>query len=118
MYARNRLASGAIGAHLIVKGTATDGVVSQAAAGTDKIVGVADQFGAADAARLDVIHDGPAKVVAGGAIAFGDRLTSDGNGKAVVAADGDYILGTAMENGVLNDIIEALVELSKTTAGA
>lgn len=96
----NRVATGAITPYRIVKGTATDGEVTQAAAGGDKLVGVAGQVGA-DAAgdRIDINHAGVVPVEFGGNVAFGDELTSDANGKAVVALTTNRVIGIALENG-------------------
>lgn len=50
---------------------------------------------------------GTAKVVAGGNITLGAKLTSDANGKAIVTTTGnDLILGYAMQTGVDGDVIE------------
>lgn len=97
----NRVSSAAISPYRFVKGTATDGVVTQASSSKDDIVGCSGQVGA-DAAneRLDINHSGAAPIEFGGAIAFGDALTSDANGKAVKAKDGDRVGGFALENGV------------------
>jgi hypothetical protein len=83
---KNRIASGAVGAYLIVKPGATAGTAAQAAAATDKVIGVTTDVAAADGERMDVIHLGEGKVVAGAAFADGDQLMSDANGRAITAA--------------------------------
>lgn len=98
-YVRNRVTAGAIGAYRLVKGTATDNTVAQAAAGTDKIVGATkDVYCDAAGDRIDIVHTGYVRLQAGGNIAFGDLLTSDANGKAVVVADGQRIGAMSLEN--------------------
>ena len=53
---------------------------------------------------------GIAKVGAGGTINRGDRVGTDGNGKAVAkAADGDIILGTAIEGAVAGQFVRILM---------
>ncbi len=50
---------------------------------------------------------GTGKVIAGGNIAVGDALTTDGNGKAIVTTTSDdYIMGYALQTAVANDIFE------------
>ncbi len=98
-----------IGAKLIVAHGASDGIAKQAAAATDKLIGVTDL--GADAANqiLDIQRNGPAKVRYGGAVERGDYLTSDAAGKAVPvtkpAADTTvYYIGQASVSGVADDI--------------
>lgn len=53
---------------------------------------------------------GVAKVIAGGNVAFGDRVGTDANGKAVTkTADADRVAGIAMKAGVSGDIIEVML---------
>lgn len=100
------IAAAAIAKNRIVVFHATAAhTVQQAAAAADKSIGVSDNLGA-DAAgdTLDVIVDGIALVTYGGDVAAGDLLTSDAQGRAVVAAAADRKIGVAMVAGVSGDI--------------
>lgn len=78
-------AGGAIGAKRFVKAGGTAGQVVTATAGT--FFGVCRQpGGAASGERIDVQHDGIAKVIAGGTISAPGPVASDANGAAVAAA--------------------------------
>jgi hypothetical protein len=85
------------------------GQVVPAAAATDPMYGVA----MADIPTLqwgDVQKGGVAIVLAGGVVATGGNVTSDGAGKGVAAASGNAILGIALTDGVNNGLME--VELA------
>lgn len=106
---KNFIAETAIGANLIVKYGSADDKMVQAAAVADKLMGVSEGIAAAIGERCDVTLHGIGDVICGGVVARGDPLTTDANGKAVVAAPGagtnNRIVGFAMASGVLNDII-------------
>jgi hypothetical protein len=106
---RSFKAAGAIGDRLIVKYTANRGEVAQASAATDKLAGVVELGADAGGDIVDVAREGMGKVTAGGVVAAGDLLTSDGAGKAVTAAgvagETVFVIGQAEEPGVANDII-------------
>jgi hypothetical protein len=112
----NKTASGAIAPYRIVKATAADGVVAQAAAATDKMVGVSGQAGAADTERIDIEHAGVAPVEYGGNVAYGDPLTSDAQGRAVVAVLASRQIGIAQEAGDLGTIGSMLLAPAKPGA--
>jgi len=89
----------------------TDGTLIIAAAATDHIVGVLQNKPAVGAAAL-VRFIGTTKVIAGGTINPGDRVTTDSAGKAVATTtDKDVVLGTAILNAAAaaGDIIEVLL---------
>lgn len=113
---RSAKASGAITAARLVKATATDGVIAQAASGKDKVIGAAGQkVGIADAKTGDYIAFGMSRVCFGGAVAFGDPIASDATGKAVKAGFGDQVAGYALEAGVSGD--EGLVFIAPSPTG-
>lgn len=60
-------------------------------------------------------HMGTTKVVAGGAIAIGARVTSDATGEAVTTTtNGDVVVGVALEAAAADgDIIEIQLVMSK-----
>lgn len=123
---KNFTAAGAILPRHIVKFAAAAGQVETAAAATDAVLGVTGVRGAALAGdRIDVVLDGIADVVFGGAIAQGDLVTTDATGAALkatrhthventaaaytqnattAAASGERIVGIAMVGGVAGDI--------------
>ncbi len=90
-----------------------DGIVVQAAAATDDIIGVSDSLGAAaQGARCECYVGGIIEVEVGGNIARGKPVTSDANGKAVQAAPAagvnNRIIGFAQATYVAGDIGEFL----------
>ena len=97
----------AVPIYRIVKKGASEDLVIPSSAGLDKHTGVA-QTGGATGARVRVGMSGIVKVEAGGTFVQGDRLTSDANGRAIVAAPGAgvnvNVIGIAMSDSVLNDI--------------
>lgn len=107
------VATAAISAKHLVKFTANAGEVAPATAATDKLAGVADLGATVSGEMVDVAIGGMDEVVAGGNIAAGDKLTSDANGKAVVAtfAAGvtTHVVGVALAPGVDGDLISYLV---------
>ena len=52
---------------------------------------------------------GTIKVVCGAPIKDGDFITTDANGCAVVAGDGNWVLGKALDNAVQGQLIEILL---------
>ena len=111
---KNFDATAAVPARTIVKPSATAGGVQPAAAATDKLLGISTGVDSAAGARCDVILSGAADVVAGGAVAAGDLVTSGADGKAVAAAPAAganaRTVGTALTAAVAaGDIITVLV---------
>jgi hypothetical protein len=100
--------------YFIVKRDANNKAVLASAA-TDDIEGVLNNAPKAKwGADVAVINgNGTFKVVAGGNITKGDKLTSDANGKAVTAAQTTagaqptkHVFGVALANAVANDVVE------------
>lgn len=101
------IAAGAISEYRIVKYGAKDRDALQASAASDKFAGVAGLPRGASAVTgdsIDVIKSGVADVLYGGTVAVGDFLTSDAQGRAVVAAVGDFMIGVAQVAGVVGDL--------------
>lgn len=96
----------------IVKFGAADGQAIQAAAATDKLIGVSDSLGAAAAGdRVAVYQSGDAvEIDVGGNITRGDQVTADANGKAVTAAPAAgaacRVIGIANNSYVAGDVGE------------
>ena len=104
----------------IVKPGAADYGLAQAAASTDKAIGVSMPLGSlnmgvnyASGDTVDVMHDGIADLQLGGTVTRGDLLISDASGCGIVAtgtAGSNYrIIGIALVSGVANDIIPVLL---------
>jgi len=106
------LAFGAIEAHRIVAADDETGLVKQATTATDPILGVSDLGADNKDDVLDVIQGGSADIEYGEPIKFGDKLSSDAEGRAVVAADGERVIGVALLKGIKGDIGEVLISLS------
>ncbi len=87
-----------------------DRTAAQAAGPTEALVGVLDSSANVPAAgrSADVILTGVATVEYGGTVTAGAFLTSDAQGRAVVAVPGagvnNRVLGVAMVAGVLGDL--------------
>jgi hypothetical protein len=108
------IAAALISAYRIVKFTAVDGEVTTSAAAADKHIGVSDRVNAtAIGDRLDIWRSGIVEVEYGGTVAQGDPLTSDAQGRAVVAAPAAgvnvRIIGHAEVAGVVGDIGSFLI---------
>lgn len=111
----------AVSQYRIVKAGSTDYYVAHAAANTDKLVGIADDYRLSQTAKVlagedvDIKMLGVGEVECGGAVSRGDLLTADSSGKAVAVTDTMvntetiYYIGFAMADGVLNDVIEILI---------
>lgn len=112
---KNYSAEAAIASYRIFKFGAADGGILQAAAATDKLVGVIDRMPAAVAGdRVDGIRSGIAEVEYGGTVAAGDLLTADASGRAIAVTAGAganvRVIGVAEVAGVLGDIGSMLVQ--------
>lgn len=105
---KNYTAESAVTKFRILCWGASDGAVKHATAATDKIIGVAEAFGAAAGERVDAVRSGIADVEYGGTVTRGDALTADAQGRAVVATpaagSNARIVGYAEVSGVLGDI--------------
>jgi len=83
---KNLTGDGVIERHRIVAFAATEGSVKQATGPTDALIGVTGMNGSVAAGdRVDVMMDEIRDVEFGGAVSQGDPLTSDADGKAVLA---------------------------------
>lgn len=100
------IAGGSIAKNRIVKFGADDRLALQATAALEKFAGVSEVPGvsAITGDPIDVIKSGIANILYGGAVTVGDFLTSDDEGRAVVAADGDSLIGVAQITGVEGDL--------------
>lgn len=110
-YIKGYAAGAAVAGKRFAKFSAADTIV-QAAASTDLIVGITDLGGGAGD-MIDVTVLGPAKIVCGGAVTRGQKLTADADGKAVPAAPAAGVNAQtgaiAQSSGVAGDIIDVIV---------
>ena len=85
--------------------------VAVGAAATDSLIGLAQSAPAAAEDVTEVAVSGGGKGLAGGTIARGDKLTSNGSGAliATVVAS-NRIVGHAMEAAVVGDIFSVQIE--------
>ena len=114
--ARNFVAGGAIPAFTIVKHGASDGVVVAGAAAADSLIGITTDIPAASGERCDVILDGLADALYGGAVTRGDLVTSDAAGRAIKAVPGagvnHRVIGVALNSGVAGDVGQVYINHS------
>lgn len=93
----------AVHQHRIVTVGSARGHVTQATAGA-KAIGVCNQPGeTASGRRVDVVMDGIAEVEFGGAVAAGDWIAADADGKGVSATTGN-VIGFALHAAVSGEI--------------
>ncbi len=105
------IASGSFAAKYILKMN-SDNTVSPSGAATDSHIGVGDWGTAQSCASgesVDVILGGSAEVKAGGTIAAGALVTSNGGGAAVTAVTGNRAIGVALESAVSGDVFRVLI---------
>lgn len=105
---KNKDAETDIPARRIVKHGNAAGSVALASASTDKLAGVSERAGyIAAGRRVDVIKNGIAEVEYGGAVAAGDPLTADADGRAIAATpavgSNNTIIGFAEISGAAGD---------------
>ena len=103
------VATAALGDGIAVK--LSSGQVVVATAATDKIIGVT--VGAIAAAETGTVRlrsaQGTIKVKAGGTIAVGDKLTSNGSGQSIATTTAaNEVIGMALEAGASGDFIEMM----------
>jgi hypothetical protein len=103
--------------YTIVKFGANDFGVAPAAASTDQMVGVSTALNVLSGNPVDVYHEDIAYVKLGGTVARGAYVTSDVNGNGVAAAPGAgvnaNVIGIARQSGVIGDVIEVLISVSR-----
>ena len=111
---KSRVAAAAVAPYTFAAANGVAGQARQAAAATDRLLGVVNDMGAAVAGQtVDIQEVGLADVQAGGTFADGDPLTSDASGKAVLAAKQVGVTvfcgGFARSAAVADDIVPMLV---------
>jgi len=66
--------------------------------------------------NLTVDQIGESKITLGGTVNAGQLITSDANGKAVVATTGNFINGLCVQSGVAGDIVTFLAAVPTAKA--
>ncbi|AIZ01696.1 putative structural protein [Arthrobacter phage vB_ArtM-ArV1] len=87
----------------VAGGTRQVSKVGEATA-TSAVIGVA-KYDAPANKEVGVLKGGACGVIAGGAVAIGDRVVSDAQGRAVKAADGAPFVGVAYTDAALNAVV-------------
>jgi hypothetical protein len=105
------VAAAAIAPYRIVVPGGTAGTVQQAAAASGKSFGVSWDVAPVTGERVDVCHMGIHLVEAGGAFTAGDPVTSDAQGRAVVAnTAGQRVVGISQEAATAaGDLVQVLI---------
>lgn len=90
---------------------------------TDKPIGVQQDKPVASAgAAISVCYQGYTKILAGGTVAAGDKIGTDGNGKAVAYVAGTdttkYLIGICVVGGASGELIEAIIDCPGAGRGA
>lgn len=107
-------AGGAIKKGMGVKIGADEQHVVKGTAGTDKLIGIAqnDADNAEDPIEV-ALPGGGAKGLAGGAIAAGDLLTTDSTGALIATTTANNrVVAVAQQDAVLNDLFATEVQIS------
>ena len=94
------------------------GVVTIASAATHKVMGVvtnSPQAGVGQNVSVALPFGNETfKVIAGGSISIGDKLTADSAGKAIATTSaGNYVFGVALQDADAGDIFEAMPHFEK-----
>ena len=89
--------------------------VAQAGTHQTPLAGLDDGYAATAGLNLTVFTVGDlCQVIIGAAVSAGDRLTSDGSGRAITASAGQYVVGYAEEAGTaVNQFIQMRVQPGK-----
>jgi len=100
--------------HLITRIVGVDRgqiLVGVGSGGTSSIFGVAETK-ALSGHAIAVAIEQEMKIIGGGPISSLDMITSDGEGRAVVAASGDWCIGQAMQSvAVAGEMLRCLLRL-------
>ena len=81
-----------------------------ASGGDGVLIGILQNKPDAAGKAAEIRRVGISKVVCGGTIAVGDEVTSDADGHAVAATEGQRYVGIALEAGVAGRTISVLME--------
>jgi hypothetical protein len=106
-------AAAPVAKHRIVKFSANDRQVVQAAAASDASIGISAELNAATGETVDIARVGITLVEFGGTVARGAPITANADGKAVAAAPAAgtqaRVIGYAEQSAVAGDIAYVLI---------
>jgi hypothetical protein len=106
-------AAGPLAANTIAKIGANDYDILQAAAATDRLIGLTTETASIAAERVDVVIVGIGNLQVSAPVTRGDFLTSDASGFGITAAPAagvnNRVVGTALISGVAGDVIPVLI---------
>ena len=108
IFTKGYAADGAIGSRRIAA-WAGPGQVKQAAAATDKLVGVTGLTNADAGGVVDIHRLGIGQVQLGGAVALGDEITANAAGMGITLDGAGESIGRAEQDGVADDIINVFL---------
>jgi hypothetical protein len=110
-YIESRRAAADVAPFRIAAYDDTEGEFAQAAGpSAAPLMGVTGSLGAVAGTVCDVIRSGPTELEYGGAVGFGDLLTADIAGRAVVAQPGEAYIARADEAGDEGTIGRVFIE--------
>ncbi len=92
-----------------VVATSADNTVAVVASAGANALGVLLNKPDAAGRDAEVAVAGRVKVVAGGTVAAGAAVQSDGSGDAITASTADFVLGTCLVGGAIGELIEVLL---------
>ncbi|TWC12001.1 hypothetical protein FBY06_1405 [Pseudomonas sp. SJZ085] len=110
-YIESRRAAADVEPHRIAAYDDSEGEFTQAAGpSASPLMGITGSLGAVAGTVCDVIRSGPTELEYGGAVGFGDPLTADIAGRAVVAQPGEAYIARADEAGDAGTIGRVFIE--------
>lgn len=110
-YIESRRAAADVEPFRVAAYDATEGEFAQATGpSAAPLMGVTGSLGAVAGTACDVIRSGPTELEYGGAVGFGDLLTADADGRAVVAQPGDAYIARADEAGDAGTVGRVFIE--------
>ncbi len=89
---------------------ATDGQIDPAGTAGLDCIGVLQDKPAAIGRAACVATGGTTKALAGATVAKGAKIATDNVGRAITAATGNYIMGTAITGGAVGEVISVNLE--------
>lgn len=93
--------------HFVV--LASDGKVDDVGSQGANATGILQNDPAADGRAAAVAINGVSKIVCGGSITQGDKLTPGADAQAETAQSGDHVIAQALESGEDNEIIACVL---------
>lgn len=89
---------------------ASDKQIDPAAVAGADCIGILQDKPAAVGRAACVATGGTSKALAGATVAAGAKIATDNQGRAITAASGNYIMGTAITGGAVGEVISVNLE--------